>query len=463
MHFTRRLLDRRMTSLLLVMPWLVVVVATASCSKSDDDGAEIPTSASGEREGGAAGDAAQPDDAAANVQPRDAAAYDGGPLPVTCTTPPCARALVTTRALDVGIEGFCALLDDATVACWGANGDGQLGRGDEAGTPDSAMPARVVGLSEVEELSHTCARTSSGDVWCWGWAAYVQDDAVVYTGMREPTKIPVPRATAIGMGGLFVVGCADTDEGLFCWGANGNNQIASEGPANALPTKISLPDGGPIRSVAVGGATFVVRDDGSALSWGDRTLIGRVSSLTRDPYPSPIALGPISSIDTTHASACATVGGTGYCWGAIDYTGPTESVPSPLVHALPEPVVAPEPLVQIATTPPTSSQGDFTGGFTGDRAVRPQRWCAVGVSGAVYCWGLNSYGQAGDGTKEYAYQAVKVQGLPAPAVEVKTLPLSTCALLTTGKIHCWGNNFYGQLGTGVIKGGSLSPQEALLP
>jgi alpha-tubulin suppressor-like RCC1 family protein len=43
------------------------------------------------------------------------------------------------------------------------------------------------------------------------------------------------------------------------------------------------------------------------------------------------------------------------------------------------------------------------------------------------------------------------------------MPMSTCALLTSGKIYCWGNNFYGQLGHGRIKGVSLVPQEVVLP
>jgi len=87
----------------------------------------------------------------------------------------------------------------------------------------------------------------------------------------------------------------------------------------------------------------------------------------------------------------------------------------------------------------------------------------VGASGSVYCWGNNASGQAGDGTKEYAFEAVKVEGLPEPAAEVKTTADTTCALLTNGKVFCWGANYYGQLGNGEIKVRSLVPQEVVLP
>ena len=48
-------------------------------------------------------------------------------------------------------------------------------------------------------------------------------------------------------------------------------------------------------------------------------------------------------------------------------------------------------------------------------------------------------------------------------MQVKTMPDSTCALLTNGKVYCWGANFYGQLGNGQIRSRSLVPHEVTLP
>ena len=124
----------------------------------------------------------------------------------------------------------------------------------------------------------------------------------------------------------------------------------------------------------------------------------------------------------------------------------------PVDRALPEPVVAPEPLVQIATTRRISHYD------LGNAIVQPQRWCAVAASGDVYCWGYNASGQVGDGTTDHAYDAVVV-GLPAPAVAGEDDPDSTCALLTTGEVYCWGTNYYGQLGNGTIRRASLIPQK----
>jgi hypothetical protein len=72
--------------------------------------------------------------------------------------------------VEVGTGHQCALLEDGTVACWGENEVGQLGRGTtSAGDP---TPALVPGLFDVLLLAlgarNACARTTVGDVHCWG-------------------------------------------------------------------------------------------------------------------------------------------------------------------------------------------------------------------------------------------------------------------------------------------------------
>jgi len=117
----------------------------ASCSSSDELDARP--------EGDAGVDAASTIDAADAdaTSPRDAGTFDAAPLPVVCASQPCAKSLVTTLGAneDERSEGFCVLLDDGTVACWGANGAGQLGRGEDGALVDSANAAKVVGLSDV--------------------------------------------------------------------------------------------------------------------------------------------------------------------------------------------------------------------------------------------------------------------------------------------------------------------------
>ncbi len=75
--------------------------------------------------------------------------------------------------------------------------------------------------------------------------------------------------------------------------------------------------------------------------------------------------------------------------------------------------------------------------------------CAlINATGGLKCWGYNAGGQLGDGTKNTSAAPVNVLGLGSGVVQVSAGVLHTCAVTTNGAAKCWGNNFYRQLGDG---------------
>lgn len=74
--------------------------------------------------------------------------------------------------------------------------------------------------------------------------------------------------------------------------------------------------------------------------------------------------------------------------------------------------------------------------------------CAVLNTGRVKCWGENGYGELGDGTTTNSLTPVSVSGI-SNAESVMTGILHSCAILDTGEMKCWGINDYGQLGDGT--------------
>lgn len=76
--------------------------------------------------------------------------------------------------------------------------------------------------------------------------------------------------------------------------------------------------------------------------------------------------------------------------------------------------------------------------------------CAVSATGRVYCWGDNSWGQLGDGTQEDRAVPTPVSGDRAWS-EVKVGYDHACGLTRAGEAYCWGDNFFGQLGTGGVE------------
>ncbi len=454
MRFTRRLREPGTVKAFGLIVVLGSFGALASCS---DDG---PSDASTLDASTDTPDGVPVDASDVSAPSGDAGHVDAAPLPIVCASSPCATALVTTLGgyyLDYDGQGFCALLQDRTVACWGANVAGQLGRGEDAAAIESSStPARVVGLEGVVALDHTCAVDDAGATWCWGTGPFLRPSPETYQGLttteRVPVKLDLPRATRVGFGRR--VACAATEDGVVCWGHNYHGQLGAfdTTPREAwyAPQKIHLPPGAPVRQIAIGDATLIVREDGSILSLGENPPLGRISSMAPDPYASSLTIGGILAVDLATDNACAAAAGTGYCWG-----GPMPGATDTLHRAYPKAIVTPEPIVEIATTQSVWSSSPDT--------KVPYRWCAVAASGAVYCWGFNENGQAGDGTKDFAYDAVRVVGLPERAVSVRTTRSTTCALLTNGKIYCWGGNYDGQLGNRKNRGLALVPEEVVLP
>ena len=82
--------------------------------------------------------------------------------------------------------------------------------------------------------------------------------------------------------------------------------------------------------------------------------------------------------------------------------------------------------------------------------------CVLRRSGHVQCFGVNTYGQLGNGTREDSAEPVAVRGL-TDAAAVATGRDFSCALRRNGEVACWGNNEDGQLGNGAgVEPGALS-------
>ncbi len=104
------------------------------------------------------------------------------------------------------------------------------------------------------------------------------------------------------------------------------------------------------------------------------------------------------------------------------------------------------------------------GGLRGSLALGHGHSCVLDDAGSAYCWGGNDRGQLGSGEIGVVSRAPRrvcatgqaercIDG--APLLNVRALAAghsSTCALLDSGELHCWGRNAQGLLGQGDDQG-----------
>ncbi len=93
-------------------------------------------------------------------------------------------------------------------------------------------------------------------------------------------------------------------------------------------------------------------------------------------------------------------------------------------------------------------------------AGQGESYCALLTSGRVDCWGFNDFGQLGDGKTKNSGRPVAVTAIGGKGVltGVASVVSDTlgygseyCAVLRSGGVDCWGYNLNGQLGDGTTK------------
>ena len=173
----------------------------------------------------------------------------------------------TAAAISAGAHGTCALLDDATVRCWGEGREGALGYGDGKYVGDNETPGAVGPVDIGAERTataitagrHTCAVLDIAAVRCWGPNArgqlgYANATTIGDTetpGSAGPVDLGEGRtATAVSVDESHT--CARLDNGAVrCWGYGGNGRLGlcnernigdDESPAMVPPVALESAD-----------------------------------------------------------------------------------------------------------------------------------------------------------------------------------------------------------------------------
>jgi alpha-tubulin suppressor-like RCC1 family protein len=220
----------------------------------------------------------------------------------------------------------------------------------------------------------------------------------------------------------------------------------------------------PVQVFAGAYQTCIINELEQAVCWGKNTYgqlgQGSTGSLIQRPEDtSPIALGNgvavrKIAVGSNHTCALLAFGertGAVSCWGSnvrgrLGLGISSEaSVSSPqLSGGLPV-------LVNLGTDAQNRplEAVDLSAGF--------EHTCAVIADGRLKCWGGNTSGQLGNGSRNATGSESSQMGNSLVAVELGGIGARsvsagaghTCVVLEDGGTRCWGDNFYGQLGQSV--------------
>lgn len=315
------------------------------------------------------------------------------------------------KQVSVGKKASCGISFDDKLYCWGGSlyGTFEADLGVSRELDKSTRPVAVIlsnGLDDekiekvVNGYGGSCVTTESGKLYCWGY-----NSSWGYGGWPKTFEGTVTPFVFDG-GGVFKDkkisdvflnsdgGCAiSSDSVIYCWGYTNSSQDTNK------PIEINT------------------------------------SGLLKDKT--------ITSVESRASTTCAVTDDQKiYCW--YNFSGNT---------------VQSNEKIQSLTPIEIDTSGKLAGQKISKLSIGRDSVCVLTQSSNVYCWGSGSSGELGDGKKSTSKQLVQVTNSGVlkgvKIVSITSGESHSCVLSDAGKIYCWGDNYYGQLGDGTTNDSSV--------
>jgi len=274
---------------------------------------------------------------------------------------------------------------------------------------------------------HIVAIKTDGTLWAWGSNYYGELGDGTNIGKNVPTRIGNANNWKSVLAGYAFTVAIKTDGTLWAWGLNDSGELGDGTIINKnIPTKIGNANNWSLASIYFD-SCHAIKTDGTLWAWGNN-FWGVLGDGTNINKSTPIQIGTdtnwkVISNGMTHVLALK-VDGTLWSWGGGSF-GTVGDGTNNNKRNFP---------LQIGTSNNWKSV-----------SAGREHSLAIKTDGTLWAWGLNDYGQLGDGTTINKNTPIQIGTATNWKVATSGNWFST-ALKTDGALWAWGLNDAGQLG-----------------
>ena len=356
-----------------------------------------------------------------------------GTTTVDPSTPVAIKPDTTFTSVSAGTDHSLSLDSSKHLWAWGRNQYGQLG--DDTDT-NRSTPITIKSDTTFTSVAgggrHSLAIDSTGHLWAWGDNGYGQLGDGTSTERRAPVAIKSDTTfTTIATRNSHSLAIDSTGH-LWGWGFNNSGQIGVGTSTIAYYNPVAIKSDTTFTTIATGyNHSLAIDSTGHLWAWGDNSY-GQLGDDTYTKRRAPVAI----KSDTTFISVAGgyqhslAIDSTGHLWAWGDNSyGQLGDGTSTERRAAPVAI---------------KSDTTFTAIATGHNHS-----LAIDSTGKLWTWGLNEYGQLGNGTRTDSSTPIAIK-TDTTFTSVTGGFRHSLAIDSTGHLWGWGDNTYGQVGPAQI-------------